>query len=220
MDDKLNLSQKGDAATKKANAILGCININIVSRSREIIEPLYSPCVQFWAPEFNKNIDKLGLLILPTKVVASPCFVVGLALLTRAHSTRLIVTTRAVLTIGLSGASCHSTSFSGAPSESLGPRSGVRGSCAAKQSRFCWRLHRRLFCCGCQATWLCRHHRPKGRGYERALLPTLAGGVLLPPASRSLGPASCMVCHSSSLPASSDLGSLTCHQPPGPCCTV
>ena len=67
VDHKLNMSQLCDVAAKKANAILICINRIIASKSRKVLVPLYSAlvrphleyCVQFWAPHFNKDVDKL-----------------------------------------------------------------------------------------------------------------------------------------------------------------
>ena len=41
IDHKLNMSQQCDVATKKATAILGCINRNIVLKSHEVLVPLY-----------------------------------------------------------------------------------------------------------------------------------------------------------------------------------
>ncbi|KAM9128056.1 uncharacterized protein ACDP82_011991 [Pangshura tecta] len=66
VDHKLNMSQC-DAVAKKVNVILGCTNRRVVSKTREVILPLYSAlvrpqleyCVQFWAPHFKKDVEKL-----------------------------------------------------------------------------------------------------------------------------------------------------------------
>ena len=65
----MNMSQQCDMAAKKANAMLGCIARSIKSRAWEVIIPLYSAlvrphleyCVQFWVPQFQKDIDKLNV---------------------------------------------------------------------------------------------------------------------------------------------------------------
>lgn len=62
------MSQQCVAVAKKASVILSCENRNIVSRSRKVtvyfhcalVRPHLEYDVQFWAPQFKQDVDKLG----------------------------------------------------------------------------------------------------------------------------------------------------------------
>ena len=69
VDTKLNTCQQCAFTIKRANSILGCVSRSVVSRSREVILPLYSAlvrmhleyCVQYWdwASHYKKDTDLL-----------------------------------------------------------------------------------------------------------------------------------------------------------------
>ena len=65
MDGKLNMSQQCTITTQKVNWILGRIKRSVISRSREVILPLYCAlerphleyCAHMGSPQYSKVLD-------------------------------------------------------------------------------------------------------------------------------------------------------------------
>ena len=67
IDAKMNMGRQCGEAVRKANRTLSCIHRCILSRSKEVILPLYVAlvrpqleyCIQFWALHFKRDVDNM-----------------------------------------------------------------------------------------------------------------------------------------------------------------
>jgi len=67
VDTKLTMSQQHALAVRRDDGFLGCIRRSVASRLRELILPFCSTlvrphlecCVQFWAPQYNRDVNIL-----------------------------------------------------------------------------------------------------------------------------------------------------------------